>query len=317
MWYNQSMFTQDMLPTVLRHEEIARYSDGVLYTLDRRKYPLRREYVALYSVEEVHTAIKEMVTQGGGPLELALKALLLARDGKRDLREASLILASSRPTNRTMANTLNVVLQRVEKGEALDDVISSILSEYDQAYDAMSDYGASLIKDGDGILTTCFAEHSFLLSVKKAYLAGKHVRVYVPETRPYLQGAKLTLPSLSEMGIESYLITDAMPAFFMQKGDVNIYMTASDAILPDGSVSNKIGTLENAICSKYYGIPYYPFSLKNSFNDDIRIEMRSPDEVLSVNGEYITDSSLNALYPAFDIIPPSLITGIVTKDGIL
>ena len=119
------------------------------------------------------------------------------------------------------------------------------------------------------------------------------------------------------MGIESYLITDAMPAFFMQKGDVNIYMTASDAILPDGSVSNKIGTLENAICSKYYGIPYYPFSLKNSFNDDIRIEMRSPDEVLSVNGEYITDSSLNALYPAFDIIPPSLITGIVTKDGIL
>ena len=216
-----------------------------------------------------------------------------------------------------LANTLKEVIKRVEEGEDLGTLINLTLASYDEAYDKMSDFGASLIKDGDGILTTCFAEHSFFLSLKKAMLDGKRVRVYVPETRPYLQGSRLTLPSLSQMGIEAYLITDGMPAFFMARGDINIYMTASDAIMPDYSVSNKIGTLEHAIAASYYGIPYYPFSLKSSYNSDIKIEMRDEEEVLKVAGRYVTDSSLHALYPAFDIIPPCLIKGIITKDGVL
>lgn len=306
-----------MLPLVLRHSEIARYEGGKLYTLDRRRYPLEKKYYVMQSVKEVATAIKNMVTQGGGPMELALHALLLAKDQGVSLSDAYEILSSSRPTNKSMANTLKEVIKRVEEGEDLGSLINSTLAAYDEAYDKMSDYGASLIKDGDGILTTCFAEHSFFLSLKKAMLDGKRVRVYVPETRPYLQGSRLTLPSLSQMGIEAYLITDGMPAFFMARGDINIYMTASDAILPDYSVSNKIGTLEHAIAASYYGIPYYPFSLKSSYNSDIKIEMRDEEEVLKVAGCYVTDSSLHALYPAFDIIPPCLIKGIITKDGVL
>lgn len=213
-------------------------------------------------------------------MELSLKALLLARDRGLDLREAAATLSSARPTNRSMANTLSLVLSRVEKGEELDSVIASVLSIYDEAYDKMSDYGSALIKDGYGILTTCFAEHSFLLSLKKAQMRGCSIRVFVPETRPYMQGARLTLPSLMEMGIESYLITDGMPAFFMSRGEIDMYMTASDAILPDKSVSNKVGTLGNAISAKHYGIPYYPLCLKSSYNDNIEIEMRGADEVL-------------------------------------
>lgn len=165
-----------MLPTLLRHDEIARYDSGVLYTLDRRCYPLSKQYVAMHSVKEVAKAIKDMVTQGGGPLELSLKALLLARDNGWSLEEAVSILSSTRPTNRSMANTLSLALDRVKCGEELEEVISSILKDYYDAYDRMSDYGSSLIKDGYGILTTCFAEHSFLLSVKKAEAAGKKVR---------------------------------------------------------------------------------------------------------------------------------------------
>ena len=306
-----------MLPLILRHEEIARYEGGVLYTLDRRKYPFKKEYFKMSSIPDVHDAIRDMVTQGGGPMELSLKALLLARDRGLDLREAAATLSSARPTNRSMANTLSLVLSRVEKGEELDSVIASVLSIYDEAYDKMSDYGSALIKDGYGILTTCFAEHSFLLSLKKAQMRGCSIRVFVPETRPYMQGARLTLPSLMEMGIESYLITDGMPAFFMSRGEIDMYMTASDAILPDKSVSNKVGTLGNAISAKHYGIPYYPLCLKSSYNDNIEIEMRGADEVLFFNGEGITAEGAEALYPAFDIIPASLITGIITKDGII
>ncbi len=310
------MFTQDMLPRVLRHSEIARYENNVLYTLDRRKYPKEVEYYEMRSLEECRDAIQMMVTQGGGPLELSLKALLLARDLSVPLERASEMLSSSRPTNRSMANTLKQVLLRTEKGEELEEVIESVLAYYDDAYDKMSDYGASLLSDGSGILTACFAEHSFLLSVKKASLEGKRVRVYVPETRPYLQGAKLTLPSLIQMGIEAYLITDAMSAFFASRGDINIYMTASDAHLPDKGIVNKIGTLSNAIIAERYGIPYYAFSLKSSYNADIKIEMRDKSEVLKFNGEYITDENADALYPAFDIVPPHLITGIITENGI-
>ena len=153
-------------------------------------------------------------------------------------------------------------------------------------------------------------------AMKKAEAAGKMVRVYVPETRPYLQGAKLTLPSLLEMNVESYLITDAMPAFFMREKKIDIYMSASDAYLPDGSISNKIGTLENAIAAKYYGIPYYAFSLRSSYNEDIRIEYRSQSEIIYIDGKPITLPEAKAIYPAFDIIEPSLISGIITKDGI-
>lgn len=311
------MFDQSLLPTVLRHDEIAFFDGKSIRVLDRRCYPLKKEYISVKSAEDAYWAIKDMAVQGGAPLELALRTMLLSYEKKEDLEKCASLLSSARPTNKSMANTLSDLLKRISSGTGIYDAVDSILDEYDEAYDRMSSYGKDLIEDGDGILTTCFAEHSFLLSLAKARMEGKDIRVYVPETRPYLQGAKLTLPSLNEMGIESYLITDAMPAFFMREGKIMKYMSASDALLPDFSVANKIGTLSNAICARYYGIPYYPFSLESSSNSNLEIEYRSGNEVLSINGCCITEPGAKALYPAFDIIERSLISGIITKNGII
>ena len=243
------------LPFVLRHENIASLHPDGIHILDRRVFPFKKEYVVARDYKECAKAIKDMVTQGGGPLEVALEAMRMTyRNDKDSIYCAQETLSKARPTNTTMKRTLSSLVERYESGEDFESVIDDILSSFDAAYDQMSTLGESLIEDGMGILTTCFAEHTFLLSVKKAHENGKKIRVYVPETRPYFQGAHLTEPSLRELGIETYLITDGMPAHFLAKGDINIYMTASDLALEDRTVVNKTGTLSNAIASNYFDL---------------------------------------------------------------
>lgn len=309
------------LPFVLRHENIASlHSDGI-HILDRRVFPFKKEYVVARDYKECAKAIKDMVTQGGGPLEVALEAMRMTyRNDKDSIYCAQETLSKARPTNTTMKRTLSSLVERYESGEDFEFVIDDILSSFDAAYDQMSTLGESLIEDGMGILTTCFPEHTFLLSVKKAHENGKRIRVYVPETRPYLQGAHLTEPSLRELGIETYLITDGMPAHFLAKGDINIYMTAADLALEDRTVVNKTGTLSNAIASNYFGVPYYAFSMgldRSKKYDDIHLEYRDGKEIKSYHGIELAEESANALYPCFDIIPSKLVKGIITKEGIL
>ena len=307
-------------PPFLKHSWISRIEGDVLYVTDRRKLPSVHEEVICRNAEEAASAIKAMVTQGGGPLEVALNALLLAIRKGEDLEKAVLVLSSSRPTNTTMKRTLAAIMERYRTGEEMEELIRSAFNYYDELYDAVSDIGASLIEDGDGILTRCFPEHTFLLSVRKAVLSGKEVHVYVPETRPYLQGARLTEPSLRAMGIRCSLITDAMNAHFMAEGRIAKVMTASDLALSDRTVVNKVGTLSDAVAARYYGIPYYAFSLsidKGRTRKDIVMEERSGEEVKSIGGSMIAEKETDALYPAFDIIPPELVSGIITKDGVI
>lgn len=307
-------------PPFLKHSWISRIEGDVLYVTDRRKLPSVHEEVICRNAEEAASAIKAMVTQGGGPLEVALNALLLAIRKGEDLEKAVLVLSSSRPTNTTMKRTLAAIMERYRAGEEMEELIRSAFVYYDELYDAVSDIGASLIEDGDGILTRCFPEHTFLLSVRKAVLSGKDVHVYVPETRPYLQGARLTEPSLRAMGIRCSLITDAMNAHFMAEGRIAKVMTASDLALSDRTVVNKVGTLSDAVAARYYGIPYYAFSLsidKGRTRKDIVMEERSGEEVKSIGGSMIAEKETDALYPAFDIIPPELVSGIITKDGVI
>ena len=309
-----------LYPPFLKHSWISRIEGDVLYVTDRRKLPSVHEEVICRNAEEAASAIKAMVTQGGGPLEVALNALLLASRKGEDLEKAVLVLSSSRPTNTTMKRTLAAIMERYRAGEEMEDLIRSAFVYYDELYDAVSDIGASLIEDGDGILTRCFPEHTFLLSVRKAVLSGKDVHVYVPETRPYLQGARLTEPSLRAMGIRCSLITDAMNAHFMAEGRIAKVMTASDLALSDRTVVNKVGTLSDAVAARYYGIPYYAFSLsidKGRTRKDIVMEERSGEEVKSIGGSMIAEKETDALYPAFDIIPPELVSGIITKDGVI
>ena len=230
------------------------------------------------------------MTQGGGPLEVALNAVLITSETHPDeLERAAGALSEARPTNTTMKREITGILKRYRAGEDMKTLVGEVFLRYDRAYDAMSDIGESLIRDGDGILTHCFPEHSFMLSVAKAIRNGKRIRVYVPETRPYLQGAHLTEPCLREIGVECYLITDAMNAHFMAEGRIAKVMTASDLALSD----------------------------RTSPDDEIPvIEYREGEDLKHVGGCAIAAPEAKALYPCFDVISPDFVSGVVHPEGI-
>ena len=310
-----------LLPSFLRHENISRITDEGVFITDRRLLPFERKEVFCPDFSSVAAAIKDMVTQGGGPLEAALNALLLTYRKERErLDEAVSVLSAARPTNTTMKRELESVMARYYDGEDMERIIPSVFRRYDEMYDRISDIGERLIADGDGILTTCFPEHTFMLSIKKAALNGKRVSVYVPETRPYLQGAHLTEPCLREMGIRCFLITDGMPSHFMRSGKITKYMTAADLVLPSRHVVNKTGTLGNAIAAHYYHIPYYAFSVgvdDTKCYDDIVIEYRSGESIKELGGRKTAAEEAEAIYPCFDIIDPELVKGIITDGGVI
>ena len=323
---------QDSLPILLKHDFIAKLENNKLLIGDRRVYPFEKKYFIANNVYEASEAIKNMVTQGGGPLEVALLSLILIakQSGKDELafKEGVKALSSARPTNTTMAREINSLCALIIKAfdnssfvSSVEEIVYSRLDFFDKQYDLMSDHGSKLIENGDGVLTTCFPEHSFFLSIFKAREKDKDFCVFAPETRPYLQGARLTASSLAEMGFKHYLITDNMVATFMREKKITKYFTAVDLALKDFTVVNKIGTLQNAICAKYYNVPYYPFAIsfdetKKSIND-IVIEYRNSEEVKSIRGIKTTSDNVNAIYPCFDIIPANLVTGIVNPNGVL
>ena len=314
------MGADDLYPPFLKHDRISRIEGNALYITDRRKLPFSYDEVPCRDADAAASAIKAMVTQGGGPLEVALNALILAYRNGEDLNQAAAVLSAARPTNTTMKRTVSEILRRYHAGEELEMLVSSAFSYYDRLYDAVSSVGAALIDDGDGIMTRCFPEHTFMLSLLKAVKSGKDVKVFVPETRPYLQGARLTEPSLRALGIQCFLITDAMNAHFMAEGRITKVMTASDLALSDRTIVNKVGTLSDAVSASYYHIPYYAFSLsldKDRTRRDIVMEERPGKEMKNIGGSAIAEEDAVALYPAFDIIPPELVSGIITKEGVL
>ncbi len=327
----------DLLPFILRRENVARYEDGAVVICDRRKYPFEKAFVRCPDVESVARAIEEMVTQGGGPSIAACYAMVIAareaeslraEDRLEHLKRAEKRLVNTRPTNTALARRLEqamaVLGRAMEAGQALaDNLLAWIEGRRDQSYrdySATAHFGASLIEDGDGILTMCFAETAFLLSLGLAAREGKHIHVFTPETRPYLQGARLTAPSIHELGIPVQVIGDNMPAYVLSQGKVQKYFTAADLVTLDGHVVNKIGTFQNAIAAHYHGVPYFAFcwGLDPTKPDraSIVIEERSPDEMRVCRGQPTTIPEIEAYYPAFDITPPHLVSGIIMKNGI-
>ena len=327
-----------LLPFLLRRENVARYEDGVVVIGDRRKYPFEKSFVRCTDVEGVARAIEEMVTQGGGPANAALYAMALAarqcarRPASRQkefLEAARRRLVATRPTNTALARRLEKSMQVIETAlaekanieQALLSWIEKMRDEHYQQYATTAEYGASLIEDGDGILTMCFAETSFLLALALARDAGKNIHVFTPETRPYLQGARLTAPSVHELGIPVQIIGDNMPAYVLSQGKVQKYFTAADLVTLDGHVVNKIGTFQNAIAAHYHGVPFFVFSWgPDKLKPDrasIEIEERDPGEMKSCRGVPTTDPAIDAYYPAFDITPPHLVSGVITEYGIL
>lgn len=327
-----------LLPFLLRRENVARYEDGAVIIGDRRIYPFEKVFVRCETVEEVARAIEEMVTQGGGPANAALYAMAITArqvdqwpaERQREAFDVSRKrLVMTRPTNTALARRLEKAMQVIEmalaEGQNVEDAllrwIEALRDTNYQNYARTAEFGAQLIADGDGILTMCFAETSFLLALALAKQAGKQMRVFTPETRPYLQGARLTAPSVHELGIPVQIIGDNMPAYVLSQGKVQKYFTAADLVTLDGHVVNKVGTFQNAIAAHYHGVPYFVFSWgpDNQKPDraSIEIEERDPAEMKMCRGVPTTISSIDAYYPAFDITPPHLVAGVITQHGIL
>ena len=326
------------MPFILQPKNIARIEGDVILIGDRRAYPLSQEFVRCASVEDVAVAIETMVTQGGGPVRAAMTAMLFlaqkADRGEVDKTAETFInakkrLQRTRPTNTTMARVLehlvDIILQDLKAGKELAAGVSKFIDNFQNEYEkhsfAMAETGAGLIDDGDGVLTMCFAETSFILSIALALEQGKNIKVFSPETRPYLQGARLTAPCLMEVGADVTLITDSMCAYVMSQGKIQKYMTAVDIVTSDGWAANKIGTFQNAVSANYHGIPYFPFAIDPDMSrkgrDSIVIEERNPEEVKMIKGIPTTRPDMKAYYPAFDIVPPHLISGIITPKGLI
>ncbi len=327
-----------LLPFILKRDNIARYEDGTVFIGDRRKYPFEKAFVRCDSVEEVARAIETMVTQGGGPWVAASFAMAMAArqsaarssaEALETLQQTCRRLISTRPTNTAIALRMQEVLQvgseAIQKGESAEQAILINLGSYrDRVYEdylIRARFGANLIADGDGILTMCFAETAFILALALAVQDGKQLHVFTPETRPYLQGARLTAPCVHELGVPVQVITDNMPSHVMAQGKIQKYFTAADLITLDGHVVNKIGTFQNAIAASYHKIPYFAFmwgvDYRRPDRASIEIEERDPAELKSCRGISTTLDDIDAYYPAFDITPPHLVAGIITRHGVL
>jgi methylthioribose-1-phosphate isomerase len=328
----------ERLPYLLKRENIARYEQGAVVIGDRRAFPFERKFVACDSVEQVADAIRGMVTQGGGSWVAASYGLAMLARQKRDKSPATIresldeglrLLKETRPTS----VHLHRLVERAHKAgaKALDrgeDVEPAILAWVEAKRDDihirsawMGWFGADMIPGDAGVLTMCFAETAFLLGLGFARERGRTLRVFVPETRPYLQGARLTAPSIQEMGIEAILITDNMPGYVVSQGRVQVFFTGADLVTLDGHVVNKVGTFQNALACKEYGVPFFPYcwepDYKHPDRTSIVIEERDPEDIRHARGTATTLPDIPAYYPAFDITPPHLVAGVITRHGIL
>lgn len=322
---------------LLKYENIAWYDNGVVRVLDRRKYPLEVTYVECRRHEESAQAITDMVTQSGGPYLLCGMAMAQAADEavkeKGEERIAYLLRAaetlySSRPTTRLRMKEitdrcLKVAEEALEGGgdpakAIFKNTVEWINNKYAQ-YDTIARYLVDLFPRSGKIMTQCFGETIVGCMLREAKKRNYDIKVFVPETRPYLQGARLTASVCYDMGFDTTLITDNMPAFVMEREGIDLFTSAADAICLDGHICNKVGTFQIALAAHYHGIPYFVTGKPDAGHPDrasVTIEMRNPEFALQCAGTRVVREGVNGYYPAFDITPPHLVSGVVTDKGI-
>lgn len=326
--------------------EPVRWRDGVLEAIDTTRLPGRLVYVRMRTVDQVCSAIKSMKVRGApligvvGGYGLVLAAMKIGNgdvDGaRRQLRKYADSLISTRPTGVNLRWAVERVFKAAYQvnstaalAERLRREADSILNEELEAAHKIGRFGAGLIKDGDTVLTHCNAGSlatagygTALAVVRSAVEAGKKVSVIATETRPLLQGSRLTAFELARDKIPVKVICDSAAAELMAQGAVDKIVVGADRILRTGHVTNKIGTLPIALGAKFYGVPFYvaaPASTVDLVTDVSRvvIEERDQREVLSIGGKRFSPRSVTAINPAFDITPPELVTGIVTDRGLI
>jgi len=322
------------------------WKDGEVVLIDQRQLPHRLRYLRLKTAKQVATAIKDMAIRGAPAIGVAAAmglALTAYHCRSKDvgklferLSRSCDLLKATRPTAVNLFWALDRVMKAAESARSAEELRRKVIEEARKIAEEdiqmnrkIGEHGAKLIDDGDKILTHCNAGAlatagygTALGVIRAAYEQGKKVVVYACETRPRLQGAKLTVWELMRDGIRVKLITDNMAAFLMQRGRVDKVIVGADRILAKtGHVINKIGTLSHAISAKFHNIPFLvaaPFSTIDfeSSLEDVVIEERDAREVLYVDGKRIAPKGVEAWNPAFDITPPELVTYIITERGV-
>jgi len=315
--------------------------------LDQTRLPQEEVYLELDDYQSIASAITELKIRGApaigivGAYAVALGALKIEAATRGEflgkLRGIISTIAATRPTARNLFRAIDRMERVAASGKEIDQIKTGLVNEAVRLHSEevaatrkLSQLGAELINDGFTILTHCntgalaTAGYGTALGViKQAKEQGKKIKVFATETRPLLQGARLTAWELKQANIPFTLITDSMAGYFMSRGEVDCVMVGADRIAANGDTANKIGTYTLAVLAKENSIPFYvaapttTIDLSLGSGDEIPIEQRSPEEVTHIQGVSIAPDGIEAQNPAFDVTPHPYITAIITENGII
>ena len=328
-----------MLPTIT-------WEKGTVILIDQRKLPEEEVYIECTDYTQVAQAIEDMAIRGAPAIGVAaafgVTLGVMKVEGDKDLEhEFDRILTrleKTRPTARNLFWALermrevfqnNKNLSLLDLKQRLLEEALRIEQEDVETNKRIGFWGRELIQDGQSILTHCnagalaTAGYGTALGVVRAAIEeGKKIRIFADETRPFLQGARLTCWELDKDGIPVVLITDNMAGYLMQKGMISTVITGADRIARNGDTANKIGTYSLAILAKEHSLPFYVAAPLNTIDFDladgraIPIEERNPEEVRKIGDHYICPPNVDVQNPAFDVTPARFITAIITEKGI-
>ena len=316
--------------------------------LDQTRLPLAEVYIDCHTPDDLYDAILRLAVRGAPAIGVAAAyGVVLGALGGADqmtaARQQALHavhhLKNSRPTAVNLFHVLERMRRRMEAfaGDSVDAFVTWLLDEARAVHtedaalcDAIGQHGQELIRDGMTVLTHCHTGAAAtggigtaLGILATAHAAGRQFRVICCETRPLLQGARLTAWELMTLGIDARLITDSMAGHCMQTGMVDLVIVGADRIVANGDTANKIGTYSHAVLARHHGIPFYVAAPRTTFDLDlpdgkqIEIEQRGADEIAWFGGVQTAPEGVKVYAPAFDVTPADLITGIVTESGIL
>lgn len=311
---------------------------GEVVILDRRKLPESVTEYRCQDYEGVARAIEKMVTQSLGVSPAAGYGVAMAAyeargrgeaERKKLISDAVERMKNTRPTQTSLHYLVDemaeIADETIARGGDLFEVMREKAQDWTERLMEVSKklgkHASELIEDGDTVLTHCYGGPAIYFMGHYAREGGKEVDYFVTETRPYLQGARLTSFALTQGGFEVTLITDDMPAYCMQNGLIDKFITGADRISMDGGVANKIGTYQITLAAQENGVPFYAISYtgpdpETPTYEDVEVEKRDPQKVTHVRGNRISPEEVNAFYPAFDCTPPEFVEGVVTEKGV-
>jgi len=317
------------------------FEKNILFILDQRLLPWEEKYVECKSAEDVAWAIKEMVIRGAPAIGIvaAFGVVLQAKRNPSRAKEEALraieLLKKTRPTAKNLfwaLERMRAILQSktTDLISDLEREAFTIWREDLEVNKAIATNGAKLLGPSSRVLTHCNAGGlatggygTALGIIKRAFEEGKILRVYATETRPWLQGARLTAWELKREGIPVTLVVDSAVGYLMSKGLVDAVIVGADRVTSKGDVVNKIGTYTIAVLAHRHDVPFYVAAPLSTFDmellkgEEVLIEERDEREVLDISGKRIAPEGVNALNPSFDITPAEIIKAIITEKGVL